>query len=121
MRNIRNVLVMLTLSAAAVLSAQTAVDNTRVNKRDRKSTEMTADKQKVNKGDQEMTRKIRKAVMADKSLSTYAHNIKIITANGMVTLKGPVKTEDEKKSVVAKAVSIAGSADKVKDEISVTP
>ena len=82
---------------------------------------MTADKQKVNAADQGMTRKIRKSLMADKSLSTYAHNIKIITAGGMVTLKGPVKSDDEKKSVMAKAVAIAGSADKVTDQISVTP
>ena len=57
--------------------------------------------------------------MADKSLSTDAHNIKIISQNGSVTLKGPVKSDDEKKSVMAKALAVAGSADKVTDEISV--
>ena len=57
--------------------------------------------------------------MADKSLSTYAHNIKIISQNGTVTLKGPVKSDDEKKTVMAKAVAVAGSADKVTDEISI--
>ena len=57
--------------------------------------------------------------MADKSLSTYAHNIKIISQNGLVTLRGPVNSDDEKKSVVAKAVAVAGSADKVTDQISV--
>jgi osmotically-inducible protein OsmY len=57
--------------------------------------------------------------MADKSLSTYAHNIKIISQNGSVTLKGAVKSDDEKKSVVAKAVAVVGSADKVTDQVSV--
>jgi len=57
--------------------------------------------------------------MADKSLSTYAHNIKIISQNGAVTLKGPVKSDDEKRVIVAKAVAVAGSADKVTDEISI--
>ena len=126
MLNNRNLLLILAISAVSVvstqtISAQTAADNSGVNKRDRKSTAMTADKQKVNAADQGMTRKIRKSLMADKSLSTYAHNIKIITAGGMVTLKGPVKSDDEKKSVMAKAVAIAGSADKVTDQISVTP
>ncbi len=74
---------------------------------------------KSNATDQELTRNIRRSIMADKSLSTYAHNIKIISQNGSVTLKGPVKSDDEKKSVVAKAVAVAGSADKVTDQVSV--
>jgi osmotically-inducible protein OsmY len=53
-------------------------------------------------------RKIRRAILNDKSLSTYAHNIKIISQHGKVTLKGPVHTEDEKKSIEAKATEIAG-------------
>ena len=94
-------------------------DNTKVNERDRNAGEATADQQKTNATDQQMTKKIRQSVMADKSLSTYAHNIKIISQNGTVTLKGPVKSDDEKKSLVAKAVAVAGSADKVTDQISV--
>jgi osmotically-inducible protein OsmY len=46
--------------------------------------------------------------MKDKSLSTYAHNVKIITQNGQVTLKGPVRSEDEKKTVETKATEVAG-------------
>jgi osmotically-inducible protein OsmY len=57
--------------------------------------------------------------MADKSLSSYAHNVKIISQNGSVTLKGPVKSEDEKSAVIAKAVAVVGSADKVTDQVSV--
>jgi|SRR5665213_1213827 osmotically-inducible protein OsmY len=94
-------------------------DNTKVNERDRNVGEATADQQKTNATDQQMTKKIRQSVMADKSLSTYAHNIKIISQNGTVTLKGPVKSDDEKKSLVAKAIAVAGSADKVTDQISI--
>ena len=98
----------------------TKPDNTKVNQRDRNAGEVTADQQKANATDRELTNKIRRSVMADKSLSTYAHNIKIISQNGAVTLKGPVKSDDEKKAIVAKAVAVAGSADKVTDQISVT-
>jgi hyperosmotically inducible protein len=94
-------------------------DNTKVNKRDRNAGEPTADQQKGNKADRDLTRKIRQSIMADKSLSTYAHNVKIISQNGTVTLKGPVKSDDEKRTIVAKAVEVAGSADKVTDQISV--
>ena len=94
-------------------------DNTKVNQRDRSAGEVTADQQKTNPTDQELTRKIRQSIIADKSLSTYAHNIKIITQNGNITLKGPVKSDDEKKAVMAKAVAVVGSSDKVTDQISV--
>ena len=110
---------------AAVISyghtpyTSTKPDNTKVNKRDRNAGEVTADQQKVNATDQDLTKRIRQSIMSDKSLSTYAHNIKIISQNGTVTLKGPVKSDDEKKAVMAKAVAVAGSADKVTDQISV--
>lgn len=94
-------------------------DNTRVNERDRYAGEDTADQQNENASDRELTQKIRQSVMADSSLSTYAHNIKIISQNGAVTLKGPVNSEVEKKSIVAMAVRAAGDASRVTDEISV--
>ncbi|MGJ5815414.1 BON domain-containing protein [Paludibaculum fermentans] len=94
-------------------------DNTKVNKRDRNAGEATADQQKGNETDRALTKKIRQAVMADKSLSSYAHNVKIISQNGVVTLKGPVKSEEEKKSIVAMAVDATGDASKVTDQISV--
>ena len=92
-------------------------DNTRANK----DNAPTADQQKMNVGDREMTQKIRKAVIADKSLSTYAHNVKIITQNGTVTLKGPVRSEEEKKAIKDHAVEVAGDASKVDDQLSVKP
>lgn len=94
-------------------------DNTKVNKRDRNAGEATADQQKMNETDRDLTQRIRQSVVADKSLSTYAHNIKIISQNGAVTLKGPVNSETEKKSIVAMAVKEAGDASKVTDQISV--
>jgi hyperosmotically inducible protein len=94
-------------------------DNTKVNQRDRNAGEATADQQKMNPADRALTRKIRRSIMADKSLSTYAHNIKIISQDGAVTLKGPVKSDDEKANIIAKAVAVTGSADKVTDQISV--
>jgi osmotically-inducible protein OsmY len=99
--------------------AQTQPDNTKVNQRDRSAAEATADQQKSNAADMKMTRNIRRSIMADKSLSSYAHNIKIISQNGVVTLKGPVKSDAEKTSLVAKAVAVTGSADHVTDQISV--
>ena len=85
------------------------------------NTPPTADQQKNNASDRMMTQKIRKAVMADKSLSTYAHNVKIITQNGMVTLKGPVRSDEEKHAIEAKAIEIAGNASMVDDQLSVQP
>jgi osmotically-inducible protein OsmY len=99
--------------------AQAKPDNTTVNQRDKNPGEATADKQKMSAADQALTAKIRKAVMADKSLSTYAHNIKIISQNGTVTLKGPVHSDDEVKSLVAKAAEAAGSPEKVVNQLAV--
>jgi hyperosmotically inducible protein len=123
--NIQRLFVAVTVCAAMMaVSAQTPdsgtkPDNTKINKRDRNASQVTADQQKENAGDLKLTRDIRRSIMADKQLSTYAHNIKIISQNGIVTLKGPVRSEDEKQRVIAKAVAVAGSADKVTDQISV--
>ena len=99
---------------------QTPPDNTKVNTRDRAKGAVTADQQKENAGDRDLTQKIRKSLMADKSLSTYAHNVKVVAQGGQVTLKGPVRTEDEKRNVEAKAVEVAG-AGHVVNEISIAP
>ena len=97
-----------------------APDNTKVNKRDRSKTEPTADQGKNNPNDREIMQKIRKSIMDDKSLSTYAHNVKIVSEHGKVTLKGPVRSEDEKKTVEQKATEVAGAGN-VTDEITVKP
>jgi len=84
---------------------QPAPDNTKTNK---DQSAPTADDQKMNASDREITQKIRKSIHQDNSLSTYAHNIKIISQDGKVTLRGPVRSEDDKKSLQAKAVAVAG-------------
>ncbi len=109
------------IGCLGVMNAQTPPDNSKMNKGDASSTAVTADQQKMNAADRTLTQKIRKSVISDKSLSTYAHNVKIISQNGMVTLKGPVRSDDEKKSIVAKATEIAGGADKVSDQMTVAP
>ena len=102
------------------LAAQTPADNTKVNTRDRAKTAKTADQQKENAGDRTLTQKIRQALMADKSLSSYAHNVKVIAVGGQVTLKGPVRSDEEKKSVEAKALEVAGPGH-VTNQMSVAP
>ncbi len=106
------------LLAAPLPQEQPAPDNSKANQGDASKGATTADQQKANPADRETTRKIRSAVMKDKSLSTYAHNIKIITRDGKVTLKGPVRSEDEKAAIEAKAATVAG-ADNVTDQITV--
>ena len=87
---------------------RTEPDNTKANKRDRSASEPTADQAKENATDREIMQKIRQAIVGDESLSTYAHNVKVIAENGKVTLKGPVHTDEEKRSIEAKAVEVAG-------------
>jgi osmotically-inducible protein OsmY len=97
------------LAGAQESSKPAQPDNTKVNKRDRHNGAATADSAKNNSGDRQLMQTIRKAVMDDKSLSTYAHNVKIIAQNGKVTLKGPVRSEEEKKAIEEKAIEAAGS------------
>jgi hyperosmotically inducible periplasmic protein len=99
---------------------QPAADNTKMNQGDASKDATTADQQKMNPVDRNTTKQIRKSIMQDKSLSTYAHNVKIITQDGKVTLKGPVRSEDEKANLEAKAVAVAG-ADNVTDQLEVAP
>jgi hyperosmotically inducible periplasmic protein len=99
---------------------QAPPDNTKVNKRDREKTEPTAEQQKENKSDRQLARQVRRALVKDKSLSTYAHNIKVIARDGVVTLKGPVRSDEEKQAVEAKAAEAAGGADKIKSDLQIS-
>jgi hyperosmotically inducible protein len=105
---------------AAPRVQQTQPDNTGSNKGDRATGAQTADQQSNDKADLERSQQIRRAITSDKTLSTYAHNIKVITKNGKVTLRGPVRSEQEKAAVEAKATSIAGAANVV-SEVTVAP
>ena len=93
----------------------TSPDNSAKNKMHNK----TADQQSEAASDRIMTKKIRQELMADKSLSMYGHNVKIITRNGSVTLKGPVHSEEEKQCIASKAAEVVGSPDKVTNQLSV--
>ena len=96
---------------------QTAPDNSKANQN---TNAPTADQQKMNPADRDLTKKIRMALHGDQSLSMYAHNIKIISQDGKVTLRGPVRSEDEKAAIEAKAVSIAGDGN-VTNHLHVAP
>ena len=93
-------------------------DNTKVNTRDRDSSQPTADQAKNNLSDRQIMQNIRKSLMADKSLSTYGHNAKIICDHGKVTLKGPVHTDEERRNIEAKATEVAGAGN-VDNQLSV--
>jgi len=99
-------------------AASSEPDNTRVNKRDRAPNAPTPMDQGNNASDLKITQQIRQAVMADGSLSFTAKNVKIITANGKVTLRGPVNTDQERQSIATSARKIAGDAN-VDDQIEV--
>lgn len=97
-------------------ASQTAnPDNSGRNKAHRK----TAEQQSSASSDRDLTAKIRRSIVADKSLSTYAHNVKIITQDGQVTLKGPVHSDEEKTAIASKAAEVAGGQDKVTNQITV--
>jgi hypothetical protein len=93
-------------------------DNSAVNERDRAGKEVTPIDQGNNKADTETTARIRKAVMDRDGLSVSAQNVKIITTNGRVTLRGPVESEDERRIIQELAVA-ATSASSVDNQLEV--
>lgn len=103
-------------AVSADMDAATKTDNTRQNKQE----QPTADQQRENSTDRKITQKIRRNIMKNKSFSLYAHNVKVITRNGKVTLKGPVKTEAEKNLVEQTAVQVVGK-ENVTNELEVAP
>jgi hyperosmotically inducible protein len=89
---------------------KTQPDNTKVNERDRSSSADTPMDQGNGESDLKLTQSIRQAVMADKTLSFTAKNVKIITKDGKITLRGPVKTAEERAAIEADARKAAGGA-----------
>ena len=85
-----------------------APDNTGTNVRDRNDQTKTAGDQSENEADRTISQNIRAALTADDSLSTNGKNVKIITADGKVTLRGPVKSDAEKSAIAGKAQQVAG-------------
>jgi hyperosmotically inducible protein len=104
----------------APATSTAAGDNSKVNQRDQNKAEPTADQQQNNRSDLDVTKEIRQSITKDKSLSSYAHNVKVISQNGKVTLKGPVRSDDEKSAVEAKAAQVVGPAN-INDEMTVVP
>jgi osmotically-inducible protein OsmY len=85
-----------------------SADNTAVNTRDSSGTTTTPPDQGENETDLAITAKIRQAVVDDKALSVNAQNVKIVTNTGVVTLRGPVKSQQEKMAIEEKAKQVAG-------------
>jgi hyperosmotically inducible periplasmic protein len=102
--------------AAQSGTSPSAPDNSKQNQ----TQSPTADNQTNAQADRTTTAKVRKAIVADKDLSTYAHNIKIVTINGAVTLKGPVKSEEEKQKIASDVASVIPS-DKLTNDLTVKP
>ena len=75
----------------------------------------------TNAADRNLATRVHQAILADKSLSTEAHSLKVISQNGVVTLKGPVHSEDEKKAVMSKAIEVVGARTRVSNQMSVRP
>lgn len=121
--NIGNIRVLLLVTFAVAFSAcgsatkdtenptptpAVAADNTAVNQRDNSGVTTTPIDQAENASDLAISAKIRQAIVDDKAFSVNAHNVKIITSTGVVTLRGPVKSMEEKNGVEAKAKQVAG-------------
>jgi len=108
----------LSLGALAAENEKAKPDNTATNERDRSGEAKTSGDQSNSSADLKITQAIRRALMKDPELSTTAKNIKVITANGQVTLRGPVKTAQEKAKIDQIAKSAAGGA-QIDDQLDV--
>jgi len=108
----------MTLAGASLSPMLFAQEKAVSTDRNSKANGPTADNQKNDKEDLQMVKKIRQAIVQDKSLSTAAHNVKVVVVHGQVTLRGPVRSDAEKQSVEAKAAEVAG-AGKVTNELTV--
>lgn len=120
-RTHRSTLALLVLGASTLLLSHSATAQSSTQPDDsgqNKNVGQTAQSQPNSSNDLHTTAAVRKAIIADKGLSMYAHNVKIITHNGTVTLKGPVKSEQEKQQVESDATG-AASGYKVIDHLTV--
>lgn len=91
-------------------SAEHAADNTAKNVRDSDGNTLTPLDQSTAASDESITRDVRQSIVSDKAMSIGAHNVKVITRDGVVTLRGPVATDDEKATIERKARDVAGVA-----------
>jgi hyperosmotically inducible protein len=107
-------------SESSTTTTTSATDNTGTNARDRNTAAVTPMSQGNDTADIQTTANVRKALMADDTLSTNGKNVKVVTANGTLTLRGPVNSAAEKQNIDAKARSLAG-ANAVDDQLDVAP
>jgi hyperosmotically inducible periplasmic protein len=114
MHKINSLLASVVLATGLSLAFGQEPDNTKMNKQE----QPTADQAKNSKSDLKLQRQIRREIVKDKTLSTYAHNIKVIARDGKVTLRGPVKSDAEKTAIEQKAADIAGAGN-VTNELTV--
>ena len=104
--------------SSAMSPPSSAADNTQMNQRDRSGQTATPTSQQNDRADIKLAAAVRRAIVKNKALSTSAHNVKIIAAQGAVTLRGLVKNEDEKSQVEATVKGVAG-VDSVNNELDV--
>lgn len=102
--------------SATLLVAQSASQATNT-----KGATSATDQREIDAADQHVTQKLRAALMADKSLSTDARNVKITSQGGRVILKGRVRSDEEAQKIVAKAIEIKGSDGDIDNQLSVKP
>jgi hyperosmotically inducible periplasmic protein len=114
------VLLMAFAFLGAAFAEETQPDNTGINERDREENALTAQDQDQDELNLKLTQEIRQAIMADDSLSFTAKNVKIISVDGEVTLRGPVNTEAEKSAIEQHASAVAG-VKRVDNQIEVIP
>ena len=114
MSRTKRVLGSLVLATGLCVAFGQEPDNTKMNQQP----QPTADNAKNNKSDVKLAAQIRRQIVKDKSLSTYAHNIKIVAHDGKVTLRGPVKTDADKTAIEEKATAVAGAGN-VTNELTV--
>ena len=95
-------------SAADASTQPSAVDNTTVNQRDKSPETLKPTDQPNNSVDIKLAAAVRGAIVEDKSLSTMAHNVKLVAADGVVTLRGPVRSDDEKAKIGKSVARVSG-------------
>ena len=114
------------VSCCTLLLAQTPAeqnpspDSAKIKQHDRGGNAPAADQQRNDPTDREISRQVRDAILSDKNLSPYAHDVSVITQNGTVTLRGPVRSDEEKRVVEEKAEEIAGEINVI-SELTVKP
>jgi hyperosmotically inducible periplasmic protein len=109
-----------TLPAEHPSTSPSAPDNTKSNAEDPANRSQSVDRQSNSTAEVDVTKRIRQSIVADKSLSTSGHNVKILSNKGMVTLKGVVRSDDEKTQIADKSAAVGGR-DHIVNALKVAP